>query len=68
VTERIKRSKSAITGRFSSKDVETDHKGLRDHLIGYLSDYINATMKQGKSLALGQITEDGAFRSPRCSR
>jgi NTE family protein len=64
VTERIKRSKSAITGRFSSKDVETDNKGLRDHLIGYLTDYINATMKQGKSLALGQITEDGTFREP----
>ena len=65
VTERIKRSKSAITGRFSSKDVETDDKGgLRDHLIGYLTDYINATMKQGKSLALGQITEDGTFREP----
>jgi len=64
VTERIKRSKSAITGRFSSKDAETDNKGLRDHLLGYLTDYINATMKQGKSLALGQITEDGTFREP----
>ena len=29
-----------------------------------LRDYINATMKQGKSLALGQITEDGSFREP----
>lgn len=64
VTERVKRGKSAITGHFSSKDVETENKGLRDHLVGYLTDYINATMKQGKSLALGQITEDGTFREP----
>ena len=62
VTERIKRGKLAITGR--SKDDEEDSKGLRDHLMGYVTDYINATMKQGKSLALGQITEDGAFREP----
>jgi NTE family protein len=60
VTERIKRGKSAITGR----SAEEENKGLRDHLMGYLSDYINATMKQGKSLALGQITEDGTFREP----
>lgn len=60
VTERIKRGKSAITGR----SPEEDSKGLRDHLMGYLSDYINVTMKQGKSLALGQITEDGTFREP----
>jgi len=32
--------------------------------MGYLTDYINETMKQGKSLALGQITEDGTFREP----
>lgn len=60
VTERIKRGKSAITGR----SAEEDGKGLRDHLMGYLTDYINATMKQGKSIALGQITEDGTFREP----
>jgi predicted acylesterase/phospholipase RssA len=60
VTERIKRGKSAITGR----SAEEDNKGLRDHLMGYLTDYINATMKQGKSLALGQITADGTFREP----
>jgi len=60
VTERIKRGKSAITGR----SAEEDSKGLRDHLMGYLTDYINATMKQGKSIALGQITEDGTFREP----
>ncbi len=61
VTERIKRGKSAITGR---KDGEEENKGLRDHLMAYLTDYINATMKQGKSLALGQITADGTFREP----
>jgi NTE family protein len=60
VTERLKRGKSAFTGR----PVEEDNKGLRDHLMGYLTDYINATMKQGKSLALGQISEDGTFREP----
>jgi len=64
VTERIKRGKSAITGRFGAKESEEDSKGLRDHLMGYLSDYINETMKQGKSLALGQISEDGTFREP----
>jgi NTE family protein len=64
LTERIHRSKSAFKGNVSSKESETDSKGLKDHLVGYLSDYINATMKQGKSLALGQITEDGTFREP----
>ena len=64
VTERLKRGKSALAGRFGSKDAEEQNKGLQDHLMGYLTDYINETMKQGKSLALGQITEDGTFREP----
>ena len=64
LTERIHRGKSAFKGQSSSKEGESDSKGLKDHLVGYLSDYINATMKQGKSLALGQITEDGTFREP----
>jgi NTE family protein len=64
LTERIHRSKSASKGHSGSKEGETDSKGLKDHLVGYLSDYINATMKQGKSLALGKITEDGTFREP----
>ncbi|NPV03429.1 MAG: patatin [Syntrophaceae bacterium] len=64
VTDRIKRGKSAITGRFAAKETGEDGRGLQDHLMGYLSDYINATLKQGKSLALGQITEDGTLREP----
>jgi NTE family protein len=64
LTERIHRSKSVLKGPFGSKEGEADNKGLKDHLVGYLSEYINATMKQGKSLALGQITEDGTFREP----
>jgi len=63
LTERIHRGKSVFKGS-GSKEGEADSKGLKDHLVSYLSDYINATMKQGKSLALGQITEDGAFREP----
>jgi len=64
ITERIHRGKSVTKGPTGAKSTESESKGLKDHLIDYLSDYINATMKQGKSLALGQITEDGSFREP----
>ena len=64
VTERIQRGKSVIKGPSGAKSADLENRGLKDHLIDYLSDYINATMKQGKSLALGQITEDGSFREP----
>ena len=64
VTERIQRGKSVMKGPSGAKSADLENKGLKDHLIDYLSDYINATMKQGKSLALGQITEDGSFREP----
>jgi NTE family protein len=64
VTERIQRGKSVMKGPSGAKSADSENKGLKDHLIDYLSDYINATMKQGKSLALGQITEDGSFREP----
>jgi NTE family protein len=64
ITERIHRGKSVTKGPSGGKSADSDNKGLKDHLIDYLSDYINATMKQGKSLALGQITEDGSFREP----
>jgi NTE family protein len=64
ITERIHRGKSVMKGPFGTKSTDSESKGMKDHLIGYLSDYINATMKQGKSLALGQITEDGSFREP----
>jgi NTE family protein len=64
ITERIHRGKSVAKGPSGAKSADSENKGLKDHLIGYLSDYINATMKQGKSLALGQITEDGSFREP----
>jgi len=64
VTERIQRGKSVMKGPSGAKSPDSENKGLKDHLIDYLSDYINATMKQGKSLALGQITEDGSFREP----
>ncbi len=64
ITERIHRGKSVTKGPSGAKSTESESKGLKDHLIDYLSDYINATMKQGKSLALGQITEDGSFREP----
>ncbi len=64
ITERIHRGKSVAKGPSGAKSTDSENKGLKDHLIGYLSDYINATMKQGKSLALGQITEDGSFREP----
>jgi NTE family protein len=64
ITERIHRGKSVMKGSSGTKSTDSESKGLKDHLIDYLSDYINATMKQGKSLALGQITEDGTFREP----
>lgn len=64
VSERIHRGKSVMKGTTGAKSTDSEHKGLKDHMIDYLSDYINATMKQGKSLALGQISQDGAFREP----
>lgn len=64
VSERIHRGKSFKTGPSGAKSTDSENKGLKDHMIDYLSDYINATMKQGKSLALGQISQDGAFREP----
>ena len=64
ITERVHRGKSVVKGPSGAKSPESESKGLKDHLVDYLSDYINATMKQGKSLALGQITEDGSFREP----
>ena len=64
ITERVHRGKSVAKGPSGAKSADVENKGLKGHLIDYLSDYINATMKQGKSLALGQITEDGSFREP----
>ena len=64
ITERVHRGKSVVKGPSGAKSADAENKGLKGHLIDYLSDYINATMKQGKSLALGQITEDGSFREP----
>lgn len=64
ITERIHRGKSVQKGPSGAKGGDSESRGLKDHMIDYLSDYINATMKQGKSLALGQITEDGSFREP----
>lgn len=64
VTERIRKGRTALVSHFSGKEPEADRSGIRDHLMGYMTEYINSTMKQGKSLALGRLMREGGVMDP----
>ncbi|HPC73835.1 MAG TPA: patatin-like phospholipase family protein [Syntrophales bacterium] len=64
VTERLRKGKSALVSHFSGKETEGDHSAIRDHVMGYMTEYINSTMKQGKSLALGRLMKEGGILDP----
>jgi len=65
VTNRIRSKKAALLSHFSGKETEVaEGSGMRDQLTNYMSDYINSTMKQGKSLALGRLMKEGVMIEP----
>jgi NTE family protein len=64
VTERLRKGKSALVSHFSGKEPDDDYSGIRDHVMGYMTEYINSTMKQGKSLALGRLMKEGGVFDP----
>lgn len=65
VTNRIRSKKAALLSHFSGKETgAAESSGMRDQLTDYMSDYINSTMKQGKSLALGRLMKEGVMTEP----
>jgi len=65
VTNRIRSKKDALLSHFSGKETEVvESSGMRDQLTSYMSEYINSTMKQGKSLALGRLMKEGVMTEP----
>ena len=65
VTNRLKSGKAAFLSHFSGKETEAaESSGMSDQLTKYMTEYINSTMKQGKSLALGQLMKEGVMMEP----
>jgi len=64
ITDRLHRGKTALLSRFGGKEDETETSGVRDHVMNYMTEYINSTMKQGKSLALGRMVKEGTVMDP----
>jgi len=64
ITDRVQRGKAALLSHFGGKEPEVESSGVRDHLMNYITEYINSTMKQGKSLALGRLVEKGTIIDP----
>jgi NTE family protein len=64
VTNRLRSGKAALLSHFGGKETEVESSGVRDHLMNYMTEYINSTMKQGKSLALGRLVKEGVIMDP----
>jgi NTE family protein len=64
ITDRLHRGKAALLSHFKGEKDEAESSGVSDHLMNYMTEYINATMKQGKSLALGRLVKEGVVMDP----
>jgi len=65
VTNRLRSKKAAFLSHFGGKETEVvESSGMRDQLTSYMTEYINSTMKQGKSLALGRMMKEGVMMEP----
>jgi NTE family protein len=62
IVEKINKGKAILFGH--PKDRGAESPTIRGQLADYLSDYINLTMKQGKTITLGRIGEDGTYHEP----
>ena len=64
ITDRLHRGKAALLSHLGGKEYDAEGSGIRDHLMDYMTEYINSAMKQGKSLALGRHAKEGFAMDP----